>query len=937
MRVNLLASLVVPYWITDQEWFSHASGIQRLVNLVLCLLLTMGLSLPINTGLATDDSDDAVVQASHIVGGVCAPIQGVTSPVPAGCTVQSAGGPPGTVPGQNVGSTPGSFFYVAQRNDASHDRADCPSSTEAQGAPGAGPSFFAPLVGTARYVVTLVSDTAGVLASGSSSVTRAQIASLPPITNGTVTMIGVGTNNLGTVVATSSSGDFENAAFDGIDQGLVPPPGPYNFNAICTDPADVPPNFPSTTTGDGHLNDYYTPYLKSHAGNAFNGGTGSTEQHLWQMLVAAPGHQSVMIDLAGNGAPANAVTDDLGASANGTISTRGLPGPPSTGADPQCGIDTFGCNIGLGTIALPPVPLEFGLGTVTGTVYSANGIPLTGVTVVLTDSQGTTYSTRTSPGGFYFFINIYPGPATAIYADNLNEYGAGASAGGINFGPATGCPNGTPCGHIPSVASINVPNTGTVGKDVTLQIKFAPSAAEAILPAGTSGLFGNVVSAAGQGLGGVTITAQLCTAAGTPVGCTAANTAVGAVTPPSVQSAFTTGRWVMSGLTPGGRYLVTASGPGLDGRSCNAPNPPDPKLTAGNTCIDEVVIANTAGRWTDPTFIISGPINALPAPTPTVTPVVPPASVALRLDPAGGSRAVGERFVVQVWADAGGQQLDSAQVQLTFNPAVLQVVDSDPATVGVQAADGNGADPAPLPNQLINTVDNATGVISYAAGRLSACPCPNGSVPITRITFQATSLGSSNLAFVTTGAVRTELAFAKQIVPFTVTNGVYEVVPPQLTGSIVILSRPGPPNVLQTGPLLIRVYAPGGQDPVATLSTTANENGGFTISGLPSGTFDVEVKPPMALGARVGGLTLGSGLVSHNFGSVPTGDADNNNRVSAADFSTLKARFGQAIGCARANPLTINCPDFDANGTVSPADFTILKLNFGAAGPLLIS
>jgi hypothetical protein len=111
-----------------------------------------------------------------------------------------------------------------------------------------------------------------------------------------------------------------------------------------------------------------------------------------------------------------------------------------------------------------------------------------------------------------------------------------------------------------------------------------------------------------------------------------------------------------------------------------------------------------------------------------------------------------------------------------------------------------------------------------------------------------------------------------------------------------------------------------------------SSNGTFTVQNVPAGTFDVwlKVQQYVAVVARQVTFTLGS-PTSWDFGMLPAGDADHNDRVTAGDFSVLKATFGQTGSCA--SYWLVTCADFDGNGTVSPNDFTLLKQNFGAGSP----
>jgi hypothetical protein len=73
--------------------------------------------------------------------------------------------------------------------------------------------------------------------------------------------------------------------------------------------------------------------------------------------------------------------------------------------------------------------------------------------------------------------------------------------------------------------------------------------------------------------------------------------------------------------------------------------------------------------------------------------------------------------------------------------------------------------------------------------------------------------------------------------------------------------------------------------------------------------------------------------VSRAFGTLAAGDADHNDRVTAADFSVLKRNFGQSAPCTAW--WLVRCADFDLNGQISPNDFTLLKQSFGVVGPPL--
>jgi hypothetical protein len=120
-------------------------------------------------------------------------------------------------------------------------------------------------------------------------------------------------------------------------------------------------------------------------------------------------------------------------------------------------------------------------------------------------------------------------------------------------------------------------------------------------------------------------------------------------------------------------------------------------------------------------------------------------------------------------------------------------------------------------------------------------------------------------------------------------------------------------------------------------SVTTNGIGQFTVVNPPSGTWDVRVEHRQAVGVEKDSVVIPSqGNVTVNFGTLRAGDADQNIRVTAADFTVLKQTFLQQTKCAIQSPIPSPCADFDGNGTVSPNDFSLLKANFGLTGIQLV-
>ena len=91
---------------------------------------------------------------------------------------------------------------------------------------------------------------------------------------------------------------------------------------------------------------------------------------------------------------------------------------------------------------------------------------------------------------------------------------------------------------------------------------------------------------------------------------------------------------------------------------------------------------------------------------------------------------VNNLFTLNLMLDASAQPVNNVELYLTFNPALLRVVD----------ANGNPAaaidpDLSALTTQLLNTTNNNAGQIRYDAGNLTGAP-PTGTFRVATIRFK---------------------------------------------------------------------------------------------------------------------------------------------------------------------------------------------------------
>ncbi len=106
---------------------------------------------------------------------------------------------------------------------------------------------------------------------------------------------------------------------------------------------------------------------------------------------------------------------------------------------------------------------------------------------------------------------------------------------------------------------------------------------------------------------------------------------------------------------------------------------------------------------------------------------------------------VGHTFIQEVWLK-NMPDIYGAEVHIKFNPSVLQVVDADTGTDGIQISNGSLLAPSD-PEAIINSADNTAGQITWAATLLDPQPPVSGAGTIATIEFQAIAPGWSMVGF----------------------------------------------------------------------------------------------------------------------------------------------------------------------------------------------
>lgn len=146
-----------------------------------------------------------------------------------------------------------------------------------------------------------------------------------------------------------------------------------------------------------------------------------------------------------------------------------------------------------------------------------------------------------------------------------------------------------------------------------------------------------------------------------------------------------------------------------------------------------LLLACTAVGWT-----LSG-ANA------TVSAGTQPQDVAtVTLDPNPGTISGCETIEVHVWIN-DIEELYGADIRLSFDPTVVEVVDANPDAIGVQVRDEGFLGPYTF--CTLNSVDNGAGTISYAVTQLNPSLPKSGSGNVFTILLRGKAQGVSLLNF----------------------------------------------------------------------------------------------------------------------------------------------------------------------------------------------
>jgi ELWxxDGT repeat protein len=286
----------------------------------------------------------------------------------------------------------------------------------------------------------------------------------------------------------------------------------------------------------------------------------------------------------------------------------------------------------------------------------------------------------------------------------------------------------------------------------------------------------------------------------------------------------------------------------------------------------------------------------------------------LWFEPPEATWPVGSDFTIDIMV-AEVSDLYGVELQLSFDPTIVEVVDVDPVTAGIQIQPGV----CPMPDSVdVNSADNTTGTISYAVTSLSPSPPCNSGGVIASITFLGLTEGNSILHF--EGELLSDTN-ANPIPVDSVQDGSLTVMPIGiLAGTVDLQGRSNESGA--------EVCA--WQSGVEVECTTTDAAGSYAFS-LSDGTCDITAEMALYLDAEKSGVTVVSGETNTLCQVILLcGDANDDDIINILDLSFMGFRFGLCEGDLDWDPRA----DCNNDGCGNILDITGAGVNFNKFSPV---
>ncbi len=130
-----------------------------------------------------------------------------------------------------------------------------------------------------------------------------------------------------------------------------------------------------------------------------------------------------------------------------------------------------------------------------------------------------------------------------------------------------------------------------------------------------------------------------------------------------------------------------------------------------------------------------------------------------------------------------------------------------------------------------------------------------------------------------------------------------------------------------SGTYTLELYALGSTSPGYSFNVPVNAGGILAVQGIQPGNYTLALKHPQFL-RHSEVKQVSGGVNDFVIQALPAGDANNDNRVTALDFSILATSYNLSAGQTGYDVRA----DFNGDGTVTQIDYSLLTANFNNAG-----
>ncbi|MEM7535179.1 MAG: S8 family serine peptidase [Chloroflexota bacterium] len=280
---------------------------------------------------------------------------------------------------------------------------------------------------------------------------------------------------------------------------------------------------------------------------------------------------------------------------------------------------------------------------------------------------------------------------------------------------------------------------------------------------------------------------------------------------------------------------------------------------------------------------------------------------------------VGETRYVDFMVSAGTVDVNGVQINGKLDPRYLKIVGIERNT-----------------DKLSQVLDNpqydaSTGTFRYGAGTLNGTV--NGTFEVLRVEVEAIATTSGTRIEFVDDFPPTNISGPSGSVMREARDGMVIIeasAGATLAGEVKLQGRPDGESDAKSVPLTVTLYRSGSNTPVTTMNVTTDRNARFSMSNLPTGTYDVQMVNTHTLASRARNVVLNAGRNAVFLGPLMEGDVVQNNQIVIEDFGPFSGGFNRQKGDSGFDERT----DLNEDDYTNIRDFALISGNFNKQGDL---